>query len=131
MDVAGPSTECGSAVNACFHTYIPVEPSTSSGCLYSQAIDDNDVTFDFPLEELQMQVNQPNMCKHTRDVGCQVNTQLKETFCFPKKHNRMLFTIVDFKPSTKINYCRFESGRFVTLFWKFQGVWKTQIANSE
>ena len=73
-DVAGPSTECGSAVNACFHTYIPVEPSTFSGCLYSQGIDDNDITFDSPLEELQMQVKEPNVCKHTRDDGCQVNT---------------------------------------------------------
>ena len=26
-----------------------------------------------------MQVNQPNMCKHTRDVGCQVNTRDQST----------------------------------------------------
>ena len=74
-NVAGPSTECGSAVNACFHTYISVEPSTSSGCLHSQGIDGNDVTFDFPVEELQMQVKEPNMCKHTRIDDCQVNTR--------------------------------------------------------
>ena len=79
-----------------------------------------------------MQDKKPNVSKHTSDVGCQVNTQLKETFCLTKKkHNRMLSTIIDFKPSPKINFCRFESGVFITLFWKFQGVWKTQIANSE
>ena len=71
VDVAGPTTECSSAVNAS----IPVEPSTSSGCLYSQGIDDNEVTFDCPVEELQMQDKEPNTSKHTSEVGFQVNTQ--------------------------------------------------------
>ena len=59
VSFAGPSTECNSAVDAS----IPVEPSTYSGCLYSQGIDDNEITFDFPLEELQMRVKEPNVCK--------------------------------------------------------------------
>ena len=52
VDVAGPSTECSSAVAS-----TPVEPSTSSehdpagGCLNSQGIYNNEVTFEFPLEE--------------------------------------------------------------------------------
>ena len=62
-------TECSSAVNA----NIPV--STSSGCLYSQGIDDNEVTFAFPLEDPQMQNKEPNISKPTSDVGCQVNTR--------------------------------------------------------
>ena len=66
VDIAGPSTECSSAVNAS----IPVEPSISSGCLYSQWIDDNEITFDFPLEELQMKNRELNISKHTSDAGC-------------------------------------------------------------
>jgi len=56
VDVVGPSTECNSAVASTL-----VEPTTSSehdpanGCLNSQGIDHNEVTFDLPLEELQMQ----------------------------------------------------------------------------
>ena len=72
-DVAGPSAECSSVVHASIPVH--VDPSTSSGCLFSQGIDDNEVTFNFPLEELQMQDKEPNVSKHTSDVGCQVNTQ--------------------------------------------------------
>ena len=72
MDVAGPSTECSSAVAS-----TPVEPSTSSehdpagGCLNSQGIDNNEVTFEFPLEEERV----ASIPKHTSDFGCQVNTR--------------------------------------------------------
>ena len=72
MDVAGPSTECSSAVAS-----TPVKPSTSSehdpagGCLNSQGIDNNEVAFDFPLEEERV----ASIPKHTSDFGCQVNTR--------------------------------------------------------
>jgi len=76
LDVAGPSTECSSAVAS-----IPVEPSTFSehdpagGCLSSQGIDHNEVTFDLPLEELQMQGKETSIRKHTSDFGCEVKTR--------------------------------------------------------
>ena len=68
-DVAEPSAECSAAVTV---ASIPVEPSS---CPYSQGIADKEVTFDFPLEELQMQDKEPKVSKHTSDVGCQVNTR--------------------------------------------------------
>ena len=72
MDFAGPSTECSSAV-----AFTPVEPSTSTEhdpagcCLNSLGIDNNEVTFDFPLEEERV----ASIPKHTSDFGCQVNTR--------------------------------------------------------
>ena len=42
-----------------------------------------------------------------------------KTLSNKKNHNRMLSTTVDFKPSSNINFCRFESGIFSTLLWKF------------
>ena len=76
MDVAGPSTECNSAVAS-----IPVEPSTSSehdpegGCLNSLGIDHNEAPFELPLEELQMQEKEASIPRNTSDFGCQVNTR--------------------------------------------------------
>ena len=79
-----------------------------------------------------MQDKEPNVSKHTSDVGCQVNTQLKETSCLTERAIIECYPqLLNFKPSTKINVCWFEFVILVTLFWKFQGVWKTQIANSE
>lgn len=60
---------------------IPVEHSTSSkhdlasGYLNSHDIDHNEVTFDLPLGELQMQEKEASIPKHTSDFGCQVNTR--------------------------------------------------------
>lgn len=77
VDVARPSTERNSAV---FFS-IPVEPSTSSkhdltsGCVNSHGIDHNEVTFDLPLRELQMQEKEASIPKHASDFGCQVNTR--------------------------------------------------------
>ena len=76
VDVAGTRTERNSAVFS-----IPVEPSTcsehdlASGYLSSHAIDQNEVTFDLPLGELQMHEKEASLTKRTSDFGCQVNTR--------------------------------------------------------
>ena len=60
---------------------IPVEPSTCSehdlacGYLSSHGIDQNEVTFNLPLGELQMHEKEASLTKRTSDFGCQVNTR--------------------------------------------------------
>lgn len=77
VDVTGPSAECSLAVAS-----IPVESSTFSehnpagGCLSSQGIDYNEVTFDLPLEELQMQEKETSIPKHTAILAVKLTLEL-------------------------------------------------------